>query len=159
MGEMMKTAVKTLAAVIVLAGLLALPLGCDEGGSGPEGPKANLLVTFEPNPVAHEQPALWTYEVHVTEVGGVGVFIYGYTVKQYSAAGVEYSSVRTSDSSAFNSSFLLCGGEGTFMPAGSTRCSHAERTVGRNTGYATWTFFGLDELGSEITATGRVDFL
>jgi hypothetical protein len=155
--ELMKIAVKTLAA-IVLGGLLSFPLGCDEGSSGPGGPQASLVVTFEPNPVAHVQAALWRYEVHVTEVGGVGVFIYGYTVKEYSAAGVEYTS-STSDASAFSGSFLLCGGEGSFMPAGSVRCSNAERTEGRNTGYNTWTFFGLDELGNEVTTTGRVEFL
>jgi len=140
-----------------LLGLTSASCSNDDGSLAPGG-KAVLVVNFEPNPVTHLQPALWRYEVQVTEVGGVGVFMYGYTVKEYSAAGVEYSSA-TSDASSFNSSFLLCGGEGTFMPAGSTRCSNAERTEGRNTGYATWTFFGLDELGNEVTATGRVDFL
>jgi len=131
--------------------------GNDDGSVAP-GRKAELAVSFDPNPVAHVRPGEWEHLVYVTEAGGIGVYIYGFKIQDFSAAGVEYVST-SEDAASFNSKFRLCGGDGTFMAGGTTRCAAVIRTEGRNTGHSLWTFFGLDELGNEVTATGRVDFL
>ena len=135
--------------------------------TAPEGPTANLVVTFDPNPTPHFDYGRWSYRVYVTETNGVGVHIYGWVREGFSAAGAPYiEDVRTEVD--FINEFDRCEGGfddpfivwiDNYMPPGSTWCSDRILEEGRNNGWQTFTFYGVDDFGNEVSATGRQDLL
>lgn len=151
-----------LRAELAAAGLLALTLtlasaaGCDNSTSTePLGPKASLVIAYEPNPVSHFEYGKWNYTISVTETAGVGVHMYGWVREGYSGAGEQYISEKY-DEMDFVEYFDGCGGEGNYLERGSTRCAYMEIDGGRNNGSETHTFYGIDDFGNEVSAEGRL---
>ena len=52
-----------------------------------------------------------------------------------------------------------CGGEGNYIGPGATRCTDILTFNRRNNGWEIWTFYGVDDLGNEVTGEGRVDLI
>ena len=150
---------KKSAVLALLAGVLILAPGCDNSAdTGPGGPTANLLVTFDPNPVRHFTHGEWLFTVYVTETAGVGVYIYGWVRQGYSGAGEPYAVDRNTEVQ-FIEEFNDCPGEENYIPAGGTRCGYYRIYDGINSGSETWTFYGIDDSGNEVSGEGTVDFL
>lgn len=155
--EMKKGKLGVTAWVLLLT--LILVGGCDSSSEvAIDGPTANLVVRFEPNPATHFAEGEWKYTVYLSETAGIGVHIYGWVRQGYSAAGAKYAEDK-SDEIDFIQEFRACGGEGNYLEAGSTRCSNRHLFDRKNSGWQTFTFFGVDDLGNEVTGEGRLDLL
>ncbi len=145
--------------IVLAALLLAAPLwtGCDnESDPGTIGTKAILVVYFEPNPTAIDIDGKWRYVVYVSEINGVGVSIYGWNVERFSDSDISLGS-GTGSQAEFEAQYVLCGGEGTYLPGGQTRCSARFYERVANAGYLVYTFFGVDDNGNEVEGEGRLD--
>jgi hypothetical protein len=143
----------------LLAVFLSLAPGCDNStSSAPTGPTANLVVTFDPNPTFFVADGLWRYRVNVTETNGVGVHIYGWIRQAYSLADVP-AAEDVSGELEFIEEFFHCGGEGNYLPAFGIRCSDRYTVDWKNSGWQTYTFYGVDDFGNEVTGEGRLDLL
>ena len=143
----------------LLAVFVGLAPGCDNStGSDPVGPVANLVVAFDPNPTFFEADGLWRYRVNVTETNGVGVHIYGWIRQAYSLADEPAAEDKRGELS-FIEEFDDCGGEGNYLPAFGTRCSDRRTIDWKNSGWQTFTFYGVDDSGNEVTGEGRLDLL
>jgi hypothetical protein len=138
--------------------LLALfPLACSSSS------KAELQVTFTPNPAPYTAPHTWEFRVFIAETKGIGVYLNDLSIKVYSNAGILYGTT-VYTSSIFTAAFLPCGGSGTFLGGGQMRCadySNAENQPpgGQNWGYMIFTISGTDERGNTVRGKGRVNLI
>jgi hypothetical protein len=126
--------------------------------SEPDDPKVTLRVTFSPNPAVASADGSWTYTVNVTELAGNGTYINDFTVERFSGADIKYSE-KEYNAAKFKVWFDDCGGSGTYIAGGTTRCANIISIEGRNSGHADWTFNGVDVLGTSVTGKGRIDWL
>lgn len=160
-GAIMISGISAWKRMIVGSALVALCFsgGCDNStGTAPVDPVANLVVTFEPNPSVHFRYGEWAYRVIVTETNGVGVHVYGWIRQGYSGAGEKYSEDVRQELD-FTDEFDDCGGEGNYIEPGSMRCSDRILVERRNSGWQTFTFYGVDDSGNEVSGMGRLDLL
>lgn len=141
---------------MLVLGVLLLPLAC--GGNKTTGPTANLVITFEPNPVTFSANSQWNYWVFVTETTGIGVDIFRFDVQGYSPSG-EGTGLTEHPRADFELWFRECGGEGNYIAGGTTRCTPVTSRGFSNAGHRDWTFFGVDDLGNTVKGTGRIDLL
>jgi hypothetical protein len=145
---MKKRAIFILAIVIV--GTL---MSCSGGGNGGSN-MAALSVHFVPDPVYIAADGRFYFRVTVTENTGIGVEITSFIVKFYTADQGAHSTQDLTDS--FPSWFTACGGSGTYIPGGMSRC--ADICVETNAAYSHFTFTGRDDLGNSVGGSGRVDY-
>ena len=148
-------------AVMILL-LLGAPFltGCDNDNVSGTGKRAILVVSFEPNPAPIDIDGVWRFVVFVSEINGVGVSIYGWDFEHYSMSDVNLGSGGGSQAE-FEVQYVICGGEGNYLPGGLTRCSARkyERVPNQvsSTGYLEYRFFGVDDNGNEVEGKGRLN--
>ncbi len=144
---------------VLLTAMSLVTAACSEDSPAqPEGPRAELVIHFDPNPALSVRPGEWEYTVTITEVNGVGLYMHEYLTRHYNVAGVQLNEL-SSDRQTFQKEFLGCGGEGPYIPGGTSRCTSTITTGAmKNTGYAEWEFHGQDDFGNEVIATARVEF-
>lgn len=145
------------AVVLAAAALVAGACG-EDSPAQPEGPRAELVIQFDPNPAPFARPGQWEYTVTITEVNGVGLFIHEYLTRDYSAAG-EPRGETVTDRQTFRTTFIECGGEGVYIPGGTSRCASIKTATQASNGFTEWEFRGQDDFGNEVIATARVTLL
>lgn len=112
--------------------------------------RANLNVSFDPNPVSETKPGVWNYRVFVEETNGTGV-----TISSFQLTNESGKLLLEGDSESFAQLFNACGDQsGGFIPGFDKACSNVTRTG--SAGVDTFTFFGIDENNNKIQASGKV---
>jgi hypothetical protein len=117
---------------------------------------SNLQIHVDPDfvvPVApgscREVAPSWHFNVHLTEVGGAGVTITGFTIDN----GV---GVQTFSAQDFASLFNICGPGDSHIPAFGGVCgSLCAGLPGLNSGRLILTFYGTDDQGDPVTLVSK----
>ncbi len=116
--------------------------------------KANLEVTFRPNPVpkVNTENDKWLYTVDIAETTGIGVTITGFKVIN------ENSDILTDeDTDIFVAWFNDCSTPSKgFIPGFGFACGNVVSTEPESGLNRIWSFSGIDENGNDITASGKV---
>lgn len=114
--------------------------------------KANLEVSFSPDPVPNDFGDNWTMKVTIKETNGIGVAISRWDIAWPSGA------VTSNGVNEFVRLFSDCGTQvGGFIPAFDIACGNITFTT--FSGNLTLTFFGIDERGNPIIASGSTTLL
>ena len=139
--------------ILILSVLMVVSLMSCSGGGSDSPSMAALRVLFAPNPVDSAADGKFYFRVTLMEDNGIGVQITGWTAANYNAD----DSLRgiTDLTANFADWFDECGGAGTYIPGGTSRC--AEVNYGGGAAYAVMSFFGRDDLGNAVEGSGRVD--
>jgi len=134
-----------------------LHFGCsnDEGPTQNTSVTANLVVFFEPNPAPVTDYGEYQTLLCVGETNGIGLYVHGVVEQQYSASGEPYSP-KTYDDLWFKRKFQVDPTEGAYLPGGEGRCTHLTYNDFDYDRYEDWTFLGEDDLGNEVSGTGRI---
>ena len=146
----MKKATILILAVFMVGFLMA----CSGGGDGSPS-MAALSVLYAPNPVDKSPDGRFHSRMTLMEENGIGAEIVWWRSSYYNAD----DSPRTTfefTSADFVRWFNDCGGTGTYIPGGGSRC--ADWWYEGGAAYGTFTFAGRDDLGNTVEGTGRVDF-
>jgi hypothetical protein len=144
---------KRAAIIILLLLSVSLITSCNGNGSPSE---AALRVLTDPNPINMAVDGRFYYRMTLTETNGIGIEITGWRSTDYNA---DDSLRNTADFTAANFAdwFVDCGGSGTYIPGGTSRCNDWYYEGGA--AYMIVAFFGLDDLGNDIESSVRLDFL
>jgi len=146
--EMKRTAFCALAVLFFLS--------CGGGGGGDSGKDA-LRMTADPNPVTQcSTCGDFHFQVTITETKGIGVEITSFRGLAYSADNVLLNT-QNFTTAEFADWFNKCGGTGTYIAGGLTRC--ANLSFDGSAAYGILEVAGMDDLGKSVTCTCRVDFL
>ena len=126
-------------------------------GGGDDSPSmAALRVLTDPNPINMAADGKFYYRMTLTEENGLGVEINRWQASYYNADDslritIDYTAANFADW------FIDCGGTGTYIPGGTSRCN--DWWYEGEAAYIIVTFFGLDDLGNGIEGSIRLDFI
>ena len=123
-------------------------------------PKADLLLSFNPNPAPRSEVAClgvtpaWRYQARLREVAGVGVSINNFTWDFYDS-GDNFINRQTNSSPDFATLFNDCGTSSSDIAPSGTVCGNlCVHLGGRDSGLVVMTFHGTDDNGNDIEVSG-----